>query len=280
MKRNKGLSTLGVALALVALPAFGGMCSAAATAAPTATDNTWEVDGVFSDACQCSVFCPCEFNQKPTFGHCDDAAILNIDQGHWGGEKLDGLRVVVVSQSPHGERLVDTVGRLKFAHIYVSQGSTDAQMNALAEIVRRSFGVFANGVSKLAVEETVERVPMTVSIEPYRYRATIPGILNVDMEALLGGDGRTPIVIKNHPYNPLGLDDPMVAHSRTYTYKRGKIDWNYSGRSASIRHFKLGGEIRPATKTAALAGTPAVSVVHLVEPQTGASPSEHCAHHP
>jgi hypothetical protein len=246
MKKQVTLTAALAALALLAPPRTAG-----AAGTPPA-GGTWEIEGVFSDACQCAVFCPCEFSEKPTFGHCDDAGILNILKGHWGDQKLDGLRVVVVSQSPHGERLVDTVGRLKFAHIYVSKESTDAQMNALAEIVRRSFGVFANGVSRISPNETVERVPMKVTIEPYRYRAVIPGILNLDLEAITGGDGKTPIVVKNHPFNPLGLDDPLVAHSKVYTYKRGDINWNYSGRSASIRHFKLSGEIQPRNQQGSL----------------------------
>ena len=240
------LSLLTLALGLALPPLLAGEGAGSKPAADKGTDKrTWAAEGVFADACQCSVFCPCEFNERPTFGHCDDAAILNLEKGHFGDVKLDGLRVVVVSQSPHGERLVDSVGRLTFAHIYVSDESTDAQMKALAEIARRTFGVFEKGVSRISEKELVERKPMQVKIEPYRYSARIPGLLDLDIEALIGGDGKTPIVMANHPFNPLGLGDPMVAHSKTYLYTRAPIDWNYGGRSASIRRFKVGGDITP-----------------------------------
>src|SRR6476659_6106263 len=166
---NPPLPSIPILLVTVALAFAAGRILLAAdapapapapapNAAPIAPDptRTWAAEGVCADACQCTVFCPCEFNERPTFGHCDDAAILNIEKGHFGDQKLDGLRVVVVSQSPHGERLVDSVGRLTFAHIYVSDESSDAQMKALAESARRTFGVFEKGVSKISDKELVE----------------------------------------------------------------------------------------------------------------------------
>src|SRR5207249_43525 len=102
------------------------------------------------------------------------------------------------------------------------------------------------GVSRISPSEIVERKAMEIKIEPYHYSARIPELLDLDIQAILGGDGRTPMTIANHLFNPLGLSDPIVARSKTYTYKRGPIDWNYGGRSASIRHFKISGEIEPA----------------------------------
>ncbi len=210
-------------------------------------EGTWEIEGVMSDACQCSVFCSCEFNDKPTMGHCDDAATLHIRKGHYGAVRLDGLRVTVVTQSPQGERVVDAVGHLNFAHIYVPKEAGDAEAGALSQIVRRAMGVFVNGAAMISEHEEVQRVSMEATAGATRHRIRIPGILDLDIEAMMGGDGKTPIVIANHPFAALGFGDPIVSRSRTYTYKHGNLDWNYGGRSASIRTFKLAGEIKTAS---------------------------------
>lgn len=202
----------------------------------------WEVQGTMADACQCLVFCSCEFNEKPSFGHCDDSAILDITKGHYGDVSLDGMKVVVVSQSPKGERLVDTVGKLNFARIYVPADSTDDQMNALAQVSRYVFGAFVTNAQRISEDEKVQKVPMTVKIADTTYSIRIPNILNLDIEALTGGDGKTPMVLKNSPFTAAGFGDAMIGKSKTYTFTADGKNWDYAGRSASIRSFHLKGE--------------------------------------
>jgi hypothetical protein len=237
-KRNKRRSFLTNGLAI------GIVFSLLMAGSVMSQNKNWEVEGVMSDACQCFVFCPCEFNSKPSLGHCDDAAILHIEKGHYGDVILDGQRVAVVSQSPHGERLVDAVGNLTFARIYVPEGATDAQTTALAEIVRRVFGTFVKNASRISADEKVEKVKMDVTIEPYHHQIRIPNILDLDLATVPGGDGKSPMVIQNHIYTAVGFGDVLISQSKVYKYKNKakRINWNYSGRSASIRTFKLKGE--------------------------------------
>ncbi len=208
-------------------------------------DNAWKVNGVMSDACQCMLFCPCEFSSVPTFGHCDDAAILLIDSGHYGGLELDGLRVAVVSESPQGERLVDSVGRLKFARIYVEEHVSDKQAEALAFIARSVFGAFVTNAPRISEDEMVHRVKMDIEVTGNRHRITIPGVLELDLATVTGGDGKTPIVIQNSPFEEAGFGEAIIAQSSVYKYKNDAmgIDWDYGGRSASIRTFELQGEL-------------------------------------
>src|SRR6186713_3358753 len=87
----------------------------AAKLAPVAyKDDSFHLEGLLADACQCDVFCPCEFKGLPSHGCCDDSAILHVDKGSFGGVNLDHTDVVVVSESPAGERMVDKVGNLTF----------------------------------------------------------------------------------------------------------------------------------------------------------------------
>lgn len=228
---------LVAALALVPVPA-----TTASARSPEA--GTWAVRGTMSDACQCQVFCPCELAEKPTFGHCKDTAIIHVEEGHFGPVDLSGQRIVVVSQSPDDERLVDSVGRLLFAHMYVPDDASDEQAEALGELARRIFGTWVDQRNvRISLVETVERVPMQVTIEPHRHRVKIPRVLDLDIKALTGTDGVNPVALTNAPANAPGMGDLLVARSHAYRFTDHDIDWDFPGRSGSIRSLDLSGEV-------------------------------------
>jgi hypothetical protein len=212
-----------------------------ASPSPSATASTWEVTGTMGDACQCEVFCPCEFSSHPSFGNCDDAGILTITKGHYKDVDLSGQKVVVVSASPQGQRLVDAVGNLTFARIYVPRSASDAQAEALGAIVRNLFGTFVGKSARISPDEKVVRADVAISTDSTRYTAKIPGILDLDMKPVVGGDGKTPVVVHNNAFTALGFSDVAVWQSQKYMYTAEGRKWNYAGRSASLRSFSLKG---------------------------------------
>jgi hypothetical protein len=60
----------------------------------------WRIDGIEFANCNCAYGCPCQFNALPTRGFCEAANGFQIDHGHFGNVKLDGLRVVGIYQWP------------------------------------------------------------------------------------------------------------------------------------------------------------------------------------
>ena len=50
--------------------------------------------------CNCDYGCPCQFNSRPTKGDCRGVLALDIEQGHHGNTKLDGLKVAAVVSWP------------------------------------------------------------------------------------------------------------------------------------------------------------------------------------
>jgi hypothetical protein len=225
---------------IMALMGLALAWSAGSGASGTETAPLWNVKGLMSDACQCSVFCPCEFAEMPTFGHCDDTAIMHIEQGSFGDVDLAGQVLVVVFQSPDGERLFDTVGNLNFARIFVGEETSDEQVAALEKVAGRVFGAFVTGAHRLAEDQKIERVAMDINLEPLRHRVKIDGVLDLDVEAVIGGDGENPMVVKNIAGPEFG--DVIVAKSHVYRYTHEDIDWDYAGRSASFRTFELSGD--------------------------------------
>jgi hypothetical protein len=201
---------------------------------------SWNVEGVIADACQCYVFCPCEFQSLPTFGHCDDTAVLNITKGRYGNVILDGTRVAATGQSPKGMRMSEAAGNLTFARIYIPKEASEEQKDALVEIARIFFGKKVGQKQRMSADEKSEQVEMKVLQEPNHYRIEIPNILNLEIVTPVGGDGKSPLVLRNSPYAT--LSDIRIGRSKIYQYTANSIRWDYSGRSASIRNFRLDNE--------------------------------------
>ena len=55
----------------------------------------WKISGGWFDVCKCSIPCPCEFAQNPTYGDCDGVLVWHIQKGHYGEmTSLDELNVL------------------------------------------------------------------------------------------------------------------------------------------------------------------------------------------
>jgi hypothetical protein len=60
----------------------------------------WEIKARELVNCNCDYGCPCQFNARPTHGKCEAAVAMEIDEGHYGDIKLDGLRMGGIFQWP------------------------------------------------------------------------------------------------------------------------------------------------------------------------------------
>jgi hypothetical protein len=57
-----------------------------------ATD--WSIKGPHFANCNCDYGCPCQFNALPTYRSCLAVVAWQIDEGHFGDVRLDGLRAI------------------------------------------------------------------------------------------------------------------------------------------------------------------------------------------
>ena len=64
------------------------------------TDVKWTLKGREFVHCNCAYGCPCQFNALPTHGNCRAVAAIEIEEGHHGETKLDGLRIAVILAWP------------------------------------------------------------------------------------------------------------------------------------------------------------------------------------
>src|SRR5579859_622389 len=51
----------------------------------------WRLEGEWMKNCNCAFGCPCDFNAKPTNGHCEGLLGMRITQGQVEDVHLDGL---------------------------------------------------------------------------------------------------------------------------------------------------------------------------------------------
>ncbi|MGH6782036.1 MAG: DUF1326 domain-containing protein [Sphingomonadaceae bacterium] len=64
------------------------------------TDTRWTIKGREFVHCNCDYGCPCQFNARPTKGHCCAVAAIDIEEGKHGDTRLDGLRIAMIVSWP------------------------------------------------------------------------------------------------------------------------------------------------------------------------------------
>jgi hypothetical protein len=64
------------------------------------TEAKWSVQGTLLQGCNCDYGCPCNFNARPTMGHCEGTWSGIIDQGSYGGVDLGGLNFTLICDWP------------------------------------------------------------------------------------------------------------------------------------------------------------------------------------
>ncbi|RAI04314.1 hypothetical protein DLJ53_07680 [Acuticoccus sediminis] len=93
----------------------------------------WEIHGRELANCNCSYGCPCQFNALPTHGACEAAVGFEIERGHYGDVKLDGLRMASIYKWPGPVH--EGNGEMQ---IIVDESATPEQRDALEKIMTGS----------------------------------------------------------------------------------------------------------------------------------------------
>jgi hypothetical protein len=60
----------------------------------------WYVEGVAFGNCNCRYGCPCQFEDLPSYGHCQGFEVLRIDKGHFADVPLAGVQAALVYAWP------------------------------------------------------------------------------------------------------------------------------------------------------------------------------------
>ena len=122
---------------------------------------TWEIKGRELVNCSCEYGCNCQFDALPDKGHCHAVAGIQIDTGHHGDTRLDGLRIAAIFKWPgpihegNGEAIA-----------FVDRRADAAQREALLKIMTgQDTDPFATMFAVFASTVTVMNEPVFTDIE-------------------------------------------------------------------------------------------------------------------
>ena len=90
----------------------------------------WRIKGTELVNCNCAYGCPCQFNALPTHGACRGAAGFQIEEGHFGAVRLDGLRAAILLSFPGA--IHEGSGTLQ---VIIDERADTAQRDALVKIL-------------------------------------------------------------------------------------------------------------------------------------------------
>ena len=194
----------------------------------------WNIAGEYFESCNCDLICACLVQADTPRDRCDAALAFHIDNGTYGQTKLDGLSAVLVVSFPGPGKMRN--GNWTAA-VYVDEKGTKEQQEALGNIFSGKAGgtpgaLFTGLVSKFL---GVKATPISFQINGNDRKLSIPNILDIDISAVTGRDGKEPIWATNaaHPVS----QKLALAASRAYSYNDHNLSWNTSGTNGHFAPF-------------------------------------------
>ena len=198
----------------------------------------WNIAGEYFESCNCDLICACLVQADTPRDRCDAALAFHIDNGTYGQTKLDGLSAVLVVSFPGPGKMRN--GNWTAA-VYVDEKGTKEQQEALGNIFSGKAGgtpgaLFTGLVSRFL---GVKATPISFQINGNDRKLSIPNILDIDISAVTGRDGKEPIWATNaaHPVS----QKLALAASRAYSYSDHNLSWNTSGTNGHFAPFTWAG---------------------------------------
>ena len=211
--------------------------------------DQWELKSDTYDNCNCAMNCGCQFNLPSTHGYCQTAYVGTVDEGHFNGTPLAGLKWAGLYKWP-GEVAAGNGTRL----IVIDERADEAQRVALETIISGEacaplsniFSVYGS-----CCEEFLDTVFLPIDLEADFDQKTatahIPGILTSRGRPLVNEFSGEPFHVAlarpsggvEFTYAELGLGTTSVT---------GGLDMAYEDSFAMfcVLHFNQDGLIRAA----------------------------------
>jgi hypothetical protein len=124
----------------------------------------WAASGDWFDVCKCSIPCPCEFAQTPTYGDCDGVLAYHIKKGNYGQTLLDDLNVLILDSFKGNIWAGDGKTKLNLA-IFFDEKANEQQKEALNMIFSGKAGGFMAEIANLIGEvRGIEYAPIKFEI--------------------------------------------------------------------------------------------------------------------
>jgi hypothetical protein len=209
----------------------------------------WTASGDWFDVCKCSMPCPCEFAQAPTYGDCEGVLAYHIKKGSYGETPLDGLNALILESFKGNIWAGDGKTKLNLA-IFFDEKANEQQKEALNMIFSGKAGGFMVEIANLIGEvRGIEYAPIRFEIadDLSYWSAEIPGKALAKAEALTGST--TPSGKRVQTINPPGSEVGPGAAGAVATWGKSIADeanamgfkWERKDRSSKHIPFSWSG---------------------------------------
>jgi hypothetical protein len=146
----------------------------------------WEIKAREFANCNCDFGCPCQFNALPTHGDCQAVVGYEIDEGHFGDTRLDGLRAVYVGKWPGA--IHQGNGEMQ---VIIDERADDSQREALRQILYGEetepgttvWNVFMTTITKVH-DPLYAALQFEVDIDARRASLVVPGLIEASGEPI------------------------------------------------------------------------------------------------
>jgi hypothetical protein len=183
----------------------------------------WVIKGSEFANCNCSYGCPCQFNALPTHGFCCAVAGFQIESGHFGAVRLDGLRAAGIYIWPGPVHLGG--GRMQ---LIVDERADPQQRDALTRIMlgqdtqdmATMWWVFS-AMSPTKEETIFAAIDFEVDVDARRGRLVVPGVIEAHGEPI-----RNPVTGAEHRVRidlPKGFEYRLAEIGSGRSTTKGKI---------------------------------------------------------
>lgn len=185
--------------------------------------TAWEIKGRELVNCTCDYGCNCQFTGLPDKGHCHAVAGIQIDEGHHGETRLDGLRIAAIFKWPgpihegNGEVIA-----------FVDERADEVQRGALLRIMTGAdtdpfatmFAVYASTVTNMH-EPVFTAIDLELDIDGRSGHIRIPDYIDAVGEPLrdkvTGKPSRAQIVL------PEGFEYTVAEVASASSRTRGPV---------------------------------------------------------
>ena len=203
----------------------------------------WTIEAVSFGSCNCDYGCPCQFEQRPSRGHCRGFEAGRIERGHFGDVSLDGLRYALVYAWPGA--IFEGGGTIQ---AIIDERADARQRRALVTVLyggeteeaKTHWWVY-HAMSSTVCEPVFARIDLEVDIERRRARLSIPGVLESAGRPIVspstGGEHRVRIDI------PSGIEFEIAEIGSASTKASGPIELDLNdtyGQFNIVRHSGTG----------------------------------------
>jgi len=147
----------------------------------------YDIEGRLLEVCTCNVLCPCWVGEDPDGGTCDTTIAWAIDSGSIEGVDVGGLTLAVSANIP-GNILTPKSWK---AAVFVDDRSTEDQQGVMLKLFTGQLGGAVADLAALIGEVvSVERVPITFTVDGGHGQLSIGTTVTADMAPYVGATGK------------------------------------------------------------------------------------------